>query len=243
MHVFPCVPRGKTPAVTHGCKAATCDPDLIKHWWRLEPAYNIAIATGAQSRIFVLDIDDSSAESELSKLESEHDPLPQTVESITARGRHLYFEWPDRPVRNSVGKLGPGLDIRAAGGYILAPPSAHPTGRRYCWSVDSAATFAPAPQWLVDRIAEPTKSNGWKPSVLPSEWRTLIAGVDEGQRDNSVARLCGYLLHHDLDPFVVLEMLQLWNTRCRPPLPPKDVERIVDSICGRELKRRGGHAG
>jgi hypothetical protein len=48
------------------------------------------------------------------------------------------------------------------------------------------------------------------------------------------------LLRRFVDPIVVLELVQCWNaTRCRPPLPEADVTRIVDSICGKELRRRG----
>ena len=83
---------------------------------------------------------------ELKKLEDQYGLLPPTVESITANGRHLYFEWPAQPVRNSTGKVAPGCDIRGEGGYVLAWPSVHPSGRAYAWSVDSAKTFAAAPR-------------------------------------------------------------------------------------------------
>jgi hypothetical protein len=55
-----------------------------------------------------------------------------------------------------------------------------------------------------------------------------------------LARLAGYLLRRRIDPVVALEMLISWNaTRCRPPLDEAEVAGIVDSIAGRELKRRG----
>jgi Primase C terminal 1 (PriCT-1) len=69
----------------------------------------------------------------------------------------------------------------------------------------------------------------------------LADGVDEGARDNGATRLCGYLLRHYIDPIVALELLQIWNTaRCRPPLPADDIERIVESIAGKEMRRRSG---
>jgi hypothetical protein len=177
----------------------------------------------------------SYAEAELRKLERQYGALPPTVEAITARGRHLYFEWPGRMVRNSAGKVGPGLDVRGAGGYVLAPPSVHPSGRRYAWSVDSIDTPAAAPEWLLT-VAADKPMNGATP---PPEWRALVKGVAEGARDCSTARLAGHLLRHHIDPLVVLDLLQCWNAaRCSPPLPEKDIERIVDSIAARELKRR-----
>ena len=93
-HVFPCRPRDKRPATANGLKDATTDPDVIQAWWQQQPDSNIAIATGAASGIFVVDIDGLDAEAALRRLEVEHGALPATVEAITARGRHVYFKWP-----------------------------------------------------------------------------------------------------------------------------------------------------
>jgi len=235
---FPCLPRDKRPATPHGLKDATTDPIEIEKWWHQNPNYNIAIATGAVSGIFVIDLDGAEAETELRKLEAQHGELPATVESITGRGRHLFYKYPEMPVRNSAGKIATSIDVRANGGYVIAPPSIHPSGKRYCWSVDSAATFAAAPEWLLSIIAEP--ENGTAAPVL--QWRELVCnGVVEGQRNCSAARLTGYLLRRFIDPIVALELVQSWNaTCCSPPLPPDEIIAIVNSICGRELKRRLG---
>jgi hypothetical protein len=234
--VFPCLPRDKRPATPHGLKDATTDPIEIEDWWHQNPNYNIAIATGAVSGVFVVDLDGPDAEAELRKLEAQHGELPATVESITGRGRHLFFKCPEKPVRNSAGKIATGIDVRATGGYVIAPPSIHPSGRRYSWSVDSAATFAAALEWLLSIIAEP--ENGT--AATASQWRGLVCnGVVEGQRNSSAARLAGYLLRRFIDPIVALELVQGWNAmRCSPPLPPAEIIAIVNSICGRELARR-----
>jgi hypothetical protein len=149
LHVFPCRPRGKEPATYHGLKDATIDPTKVIGWWRSNPHFNIGLATGKQSGIFVVDLDSIDAEAELRKLEQCHSTLPPTVESITGKGRHLFFAWPDQLIRNSVGANGgiaAGVDIRGENGYVIAPPSIHPTGRPYTWSVDSANAFAVAPR-------------------------------------------------------------------------------------------------
>jgi hypothetical protein len=236
--VFPLKPRTKLPLTADGHKSATADPNLITEWWRSEPEANIGVATGERSHIFVLDVDGADAEAELKKLENQYGALPPTIEVITARGRHLYFEWSEHPIRCSVGKVGPGLDIRGDGGYVLAPPSVHPTGKAYCWSVDSANSFAHAPEWL---LAKANGANGNGAATPPSAWRDLVCqGVSEGSRNDSLARLAGYLLRRRIDPVVTLEMLIAWNaTRCRPPLDADEVAAIVDSIAARELRRRG----
>jgi len=234
--IFPCLPRDKRPATLQGLKDATTDPIQIENWWHQNPNCNIAVATGAVSGVFVIDLDGADAEAELRKLEAQHGELPATVESITGRGRHLFFQCPERPVRNSAGKIATGIDVRATGGYVIAPPSVHPSGKRYCWSVDSATTFAAAPEWLLFIIAE-TENGTAAPA---SEWRALVCdGVVEGQRNSTVARLVGHLLRRFIDPMVVLELVQSWNAmRCSPPLPPNEIVAIVNSICGRELVRR-----
>jgi hypothetical protein len=243
LRVFPCQERDKVPATGNGCKDATTNPETIREFWLLLPNANVAIATGRASGVFVLDIDSSEAETELRKIESELSPLPASVEVITGKGRHIYFRYPaDHTIRNTQGKIAAGIDSRGDGGYCLAPPSLHPSGRRYCWSVDSAREFADAPQWLVERLAAvaarvPTPSE---------EWIDIAAnGLSEGSRNSELTRLAGYFLRRpNIDPLLLLELLQGWNLgRCNPPLPAEDVRKIVNSICGRELRRRNenGH--
>jgi Primase C terminal 1 (PriCT-1) len=83
-------------------------------------------------------------------------------------------------------------------------------------------------------------ANGATPPVPPEQWRELVVtGAVEGTRDCTVAKLAGHLLRRRIDPFVALELLQSWNaTKCVPPLPASDIERIVASVAGRELQRR-----
>jgi hypothetical protein len=236
LHVFPCKPRSKQPACAHGCRDATIDPHMITGWWRRNPDCNIGMATGEKSSTFVIDIDGREAEAELAKLEKFCRPLPPTVESTTGRGRHVFFAWPNRPIRNSVGRVGPGIDVRGSGGYVLLPPSLHPSGRAYAWSVDSARAFAAAPDWLLDLIVAQPSSRRARP---PAEWRELMKGIPEGARNCRLTSLAGLLLRRRIDAVVVLALLQGFNVRYfSPPLPESDVHRIVDSICGRELQWR-----
>ena len=123
-------------------------------------------------------------------------------------------------MRNTAGKIAAGVDVRGNGGYVLVPPSVHPSGRAYTWSVDSASAVAAAPDWLLAKIAERTDGNGQAtpPSRLA---RTVANGVVEGQRDCALTRLAGYLLRRYVDPVVALELVQAVNAvRCAPPLPP-----------------------
>ena len=145
--VFPCLPRAKEPAITRGFHAATTNPETIRRLWLIADR-NIGIATGMASRVWILDVDGEDGEASLRGLEAKHGALPATWESLTARGRHVWFRC-DSPVPCSAGKVAPGVDVRGDGGYVVVPPSIHPCGRAYVWSVDRADELAVAPEWLL----------------------------------------------------------------------------------------------
>jgi len=237
LQTFPCAPKSKFPATPHGLLDASCDPAVLERWWASNPEYNVAIATGGPSGVFIIDVDGPEAETRLRALEVVNGTLPASVEVITGQGRHIYFKMPpDTEIRNSASKIVRGVDVRATGGYVLCPPSVHPSGRRYCWSVDSADKIAEAPAWLLALIA----SSAAPCATPPSVWHELVAaGVSEGSRNDALARLIGHLLRRYVDPQVVLELAHCWNTsRCRPPLAGDEVTAVVNSIAGKELRRR-----
>jgi hypothetical protein len=251
MAVFPLQPRGKLPLIKkedggNGCLDATRDVNIIGDWWRREPRANIGIATGAKSGVFVLDVDlHHDGEVSLRTLEARMRPLPSTVEVVTgSKGRHLYFKLPDfegaPQIRNSAGKLGEGLDIRGEGGYVVAPPSIHPSGGIYTWSVDTGSAFAEAPVWLLGLICPaPTELDQRRPA---EHWSEVIAStVGEGKRNHTIARLGGLLLRRGFNASDTLSLCLAWNaTHCAPPLPGNEVELTVKSIASREILRRGG---
>lgn len=239
--VFPCKPRDKLPLTPHGCLDACRDEPRIRAWWGRWPAANVAVATGRLSAVFVVDVDGDDGEASVRRLEADHGQMPSTVEVITGRGRHLWFRLPHGvDIRNSASQLGAGVDVRGTGGYVLAPPSLHPSGRHYAWSVDSAGLIAEPPPWLLERIAE--RAGGTRAAPTPPEaWRRLAAGgVSEGGRNAALARLAGALFR-SLDTTVAVELLAAWNeARCRPPLPEAEFRRTLDSIAAAELRRLGG---
>ena len=141
-----------------------------------------------------------------------------------------------RDIRNSVSAIAPGIDVRGTGGYVVVPPSIHPSGRRYTWSVDSANTFADAPQWLLDKVTA-------KPKVTPpADWCALIRdGVDEGPRTDNIVRLAGHLLGRRIGPDEVFELVSAFNdARCRPPLARDVVAPPSPTSATRELNKRLG---
>ncbi|MBC7293053.1 MAG: bifunctional DNA primase/polymerase, partial [Thermoleophilia bacterium] len=159
-------------------------------------------------------------------------------------GVHYFYQHPGGQVANAV-KFLPGLDIRADGGYVVAPPSLHASGRRYEWASGlspNEVELAPCPSWLIEVIRSEPGHQATKPGTPAVEWRRLVReGVTEGYRNTAIARLVGHLLRRRIDPFVALDLALAWNMACcKPPLPASEVIKVADSIAGRELRRRRG---
>jgi putative DNA primase/helicase len=142
-HIFPVTTpsdggenAGKRPLVRRWPELATTAEATIREWWTTRPDANIGIATGVKSGVFVLDVDPKNGgfESLEQFIEEVGAPLHTLAVKTGSGGRHFYFRYdPSRPISNSNSKLGPGLDIRGEGGYVVAPPSLHASGNRYEW--------------------------------------------------------------------------------------------------------------
>jgi putative DNA primase/helicase len=134
-----------------GVVDASRDLDVINRWWAQVPDANIGLATGKASNVVVLDVDAPSGEETLAKIEGKHGSLPLTSQVKTGNGRHLYFSYPKNVTKvKSVARKKLGLDVRADGGYVIAPPSIHASGRRYIFIEDSAKALAECPAWVVE---------------------------------------------------------------------------------------------
>jgi hypothetical protein len=152
-----CPSPGKHPRVPNGLHAATTERVTITRWWRRWPAANVAIRTGSISDLVVIDVDPLHGGGDtLAELVARHGPLPDAVTVRTGSGgSHVYLTHPGWQVRNSTGTLlGPGIDVRGDGGYVIAPPSRHPCGGTYTWSGWSRV-LPPVPPWLVHRLQTP----------------------------------------------------------------------------------------
>lgn len=172
IHVFPLKPHGKTPLTQHGCLDATDDDAIIAEWWRQTPTANIGIATGPTSGLLVVDLDGPEGIATWSALE--RDRYISTKEAATAGGRHLYFR-SSLTVGNTAKRLGPGIDTRGKGGYVVAPPSIHPTGDTYRWLTHHP--IAQLPDWLAKMIqaAKPVPAQTYAPRDVSGD---PLAGID-----------------------------------------------------------------
>jgi putative DNA primase/helicase len=224
--VFPCQSRGKKPLVTDWPHRATCDTaELEAHWLRF-PTGNVAIATGARSGIFVLDVDGQEGSDSLQEWARAGKKLPDTLRVMTARGSHLYFAWPTGTgVRNSVKKLAPGLDVRGEGGYVIAPPSVHESGHIYQF-FDPAIAPCTAPEWLLESIAQTQASQ-----AVCGTLREKDHAVPDGERNATLTSFAGTMQRRGMSSDAIEAALLAENAnRCSPPLPDAEVRAIARSI-------------
>jgi hypothetical protein len=153
MPVFPChwqEPRRKHPLTPRGFHDASCDSAIAAKWWNQWPKALIGMPTGRASGLDVLDIDVKDPHANgFDSLKDLGHVLPDTPMAHTASGgMHVYFaDSPDRELRNSAGLLGPGLDVRGTGGYVILPSPGSGYEWDPIWNFETVQPL-PAPSWL-----------------------------------------------------------------------------------------------
>lgn len=158
--VFPLRPGSKAPLIKDWEAHASTDPRQIARWWTVYPHANIAIACGP-SRLLVIDLDAAKqrgtprhGDETLMTLAAGRE-IPRTFTVSSARdGRHLYFRQPDdSALRNTSGSesagLGPLIDTRGHGGYVVAPGSRYAGGS---YRIEQDLPVAPLPSWIADEL-------------------------------------------------------------------------------------------
>lgn len=229
----------------NGLLSASTDEATIRKWFADEPQANLGVVT---DKLITLDVDPRHAgDTSLAELERNHD-FPPTLRVLTGgAGEHVIFKCPEGVTVNSSSAssnplLGSGIDVRARGGYIVAPPSRHLSGRDYAWSVDhhpAETPIAEALAWLVEKLA-PASSRDAEPQPQPRPYQTWLKLTREPvteYQDYACARFAGYLVRH-LDPVVALDILFWWNDQiCQPPLDAAEVHRIWRRIVRRHAER------
>jgi hypothetical protein len=214
--VFACQPGGKKPLTPHGFKDASKDPEQIREWWTRWPAANVGLPI--QVNEMVLDVDRPDALAELPA-------LPETLQAKTPRGFHFWFKLPmNVSARPGVAVLGPHIDIRGFGSYVVGPPS-QVDGKPYTWA--NSIPMAEAPATLLGilsnlRSAEPKASES-KASKLEI--------FQTGERNARLTSIAGAMRRQGASADSILAALKEINQKqCRPPLTEKEVTAIAASV-------------
>ena len=241
--VLPLKPRGKEPNIAHGVKDATADVAQVKAWWERHPNDNIGLAMGAASGGIVaidIDVDEDAGKDGYDTLrtwENAHGELPETATSITGRGGyHMLYRM--EGVSNSVGR-DTAVDIRSDGGFIVAPPSIHPNGVAYQWEFDPEE-FPPADadenvKAFVASV-QPAKADG-------GERMSVKDGATKGSRNDTLYRMACSLQAQEWDDDAIRHTVRSYNdTRCEPPLPQAEVDRLLESALSKPKGRSSAMA-
>jgi hypothetical protein len=227
--VIPLKPASKEPAIKwkkYQSQGPTAEE--IKNMFGKDDEHNIGIVTGKISGIVVVDLDSPEA---IQFSKDKNFPDTPTVE--TSKGLHLYFKY-KKGVRNSQARSDlPDIDIRGNGGYVVAPPSIHPDGKRYKWVKGKSLQdipFAELPECILAK-----KLDEKKPI------KELLKGVSEGERNNSLARLTGYWAAKGKTFDKCMSRAMKWNRRNSQPLDDREVRKTVESIFNRHKKKNRPH--
>lgn len=223
--VFPV--HGKVPVTEHGLHDATTEPDGADKWWPDGTDRGIGLATGEASGVWVVDLDGDEGRQAFVELQERHEQLPPTVASKTGNGVHLFFRVPPgQEIRNSASKIAPKIDVRGTGGYVVLPPSPHPSGKQYEWVKGRSPDdldVGYAPTWLVTAA---TSSR--------SRATTAVAAgepIPSGARNDTLASLAGTMRKRGMAREAIAAALHAENiARCVPPLEQDEVEKIADSV-------------
>lgn len=216
--VFACG-ADKRPLTKNGFKDATADEAAVRRMFAQSKAVAIGMPTGAASGITVLDVDGEDGAASLAALEAEHGALPETTLVRTqSGGRHFHFL--GEGVRGSVRRLGPGLDVRGEGGYVIVPPSRGEQGE---YVYERNGTPAAMPAWLAAAAVAQTRSSievDFAPSTIP-----------DGQRNDTLASIGGRMRRDGHSEQAIFAALRVANDeRCDPPLEDDEVAAIARSV-------------
>lgn len=235
--VFPLAEGTKIPCIQGGFTQATTDEEQIRLFWAARPNCNIGIATGGMSNgLVVVDVDLDNDKGEdgyvaLKAWEAEHGELQEGACASTPRGgMHLYFT-SDEPFSCSTNQE-EGIDVRADGGFVVAPPSVRDDGRRYEWDLhpdDYGVPLMDSNTKAFVRNMQRNQSDGRK-FELPDR-------IKDGERNDTLFRYaCSLQAHSVPDDVIVASVLGVNNSLCDHPLDTVECEKLVSSALS---KRKG----
>ena len=228
-YVFPLRHRAKTPLITDWPNKASIDPPTIREWWARNPGANIGIACGP-SKLVVVDCDVKNPaadglESWLDLKTEYHIDDATVTQKTPSGGEHILYYANGHGIHNSSGKLAPGIDIRADGGYIVVPPSITPAGE-YAWEVTyhpTSTKVLPLPPPLISLLA---KQN------IHTQAEPVPNSIFKGQRNDVLTSLAGTMRRRGMTETEISAALAAVNSeRCQPPIAAEEVQHIAVSVC------------
>lgn len=221
-----CKQPGKHP-LTKASDLITNHRQVLEAFERFGWPLNVGIQTGEASGCVVLDVDGDAGAATLELLEKQHGRLPEGPRVITGSGGlHIFFAYdPERPIANRV-RFRDGLDTRTDGGYVVAAPSKHKSGKRYKWVRGTRdLDFPEMPDWLYTLIA-----SGAKIAINFDDYIAQTPPAIEGEGGSNVAfkvactAVRSGIRHFDHFMHAIAD----WNAKCVPPWSEPELRHKFD---------------
>ena len=215
-----CPSPGKHPLTRNGVKDAAINLDKITRLLKKHRHANIGIATGGESGPTVVDEDPrNGGDKTRERLEAQHGSLPAGPRVRTGSGGMHYYGRGEEEIR--CGAIGPGLERKGTGGYVVVPPSRHVSGKRYARETSPNGYLPVLPAWVLADAA------GERKNLKPED---LLDGVDAGERNTTLASVVGRWVGKGLTRQEVLTLAVGFATGCAPPIDDAEVIKTVDSV-------------
>lgn len=217
--IIPLKPKDKIPLIPSWAEyqVERADREQIGEWWRTWPNANIGIITGAISGLLVVDADSQEA---ATRIKANLGPMDGVGIAATGKGYHLYYKHAGSTMPNKAAIV-PQVDFRGDGGYVVAPPSIHSTGRVYEWAKPINGHLRELPQEFIALLSAPAQV-----SKAPFDTKAALSGLPEGQRDQGLFKLAAKLRGADVPYEIALELCEQAAANCVPPF--RDARRKVD---------------
>lgn len=226
--VFPLVPGAKRPLTEHGLRDRSAEEWQVDAWWQQWPDANIGVVPDDLGYC-VLDVDGEEGQASLNALEI--DTL--TMRSDTPNGGyHLWYAGSLPPSTGKYG-LGPNLDVRGWGSYVLWPGSKLETGE-YTWQNRNWVLELPA---KVRETLDRPKRVAAKVGIGEQENFINLGRADsylvanpfptEGSRNDETFKRAAHLRDLGLSEATTLEKITAWNEAGAEPLEADEIELCV----------------
>lgn len=251
----------KTPRIKWKTfQTADISAEQITEWWNRWPFANPAVLTGQQPGGFSLVVVDADSAEASAWLTNGGEVRTTPVQSVTARGRHYWYRTPANLAITNQASPTSKIDLRGAGGYVMAPGTTYGSGERNTWEI--------APGWDLsdmDQLPELSSSDLGAIRRFGGEWlphhqdrepsqpnaEVLVdlgavrlphdgSPVLPGGRNNALASLVGSWINRGLAIERILGEARRWNADNPQPLAEAEVMACVVSVLTTHIKRHEG---
>jgi len=223
----------------------------VTRWFTENPSANIGIITGKVSNLIVFDLDSKDAE----MYAQSRGGFPITARVKTGKGCHIYMRHPGIETNNRINRQLK-IDIKADGGYVVAPPSIHGSGVQYQWEEGySIFDLEPAEctPWMLgyfkgitgesfehkkdeNQKAVSNKATDSKKKEPQTEYAQILKnGCREGERNQTATQVIGHLFKMGMDQTEAWEIITMWNQKNKPPLDLHELRKTFESVKAMEL--------